>query len=143
MNERRVWNPRYGTWLRARLLVLVATAFVVGVWALLAPRSFYEDFPAAGRGWVSSLPFNEHLVRDVGALNLAFAVLLAYAATVLEGKTVHRMEGKEAQEYGPGRVWYEPQDLMHQDLGNDSPDTPAKILGLYHTEPDKPVLVPE
>lgn len=67
----------------------MATALSVGLWALLAPRSFYEDFPAAGRGWVSSIPpFNEHLVRDVGALNLALAVLLAYAALVLERRLV-------------------------------------------------------
>lgn len=61
--------------------LLTATALVVGAWALLAPGSFYEDFPAPGRGWVSALPpYNEHLVRDVGALNLALAALLGFAA---------------------------------------------------------------
>lgn len=48
---------------------------------MLAPRSFYEDFPA-GRGWVEALPaYNEHLVRDVGSLFLATAVVML-AATI-------------------------------------------------------------
>ncbi|CAN5559336.1 hypothetical protein BH24ACT21_BH24ACT21_10240 [soil metagenome] len=51
---------------------------------MFLPRSFYDDFPVAGRHWVSSLPpYNEHLVRDVGALNLALGVLLAAAAILL------------------------------------------------------------
>ena len=50
----------------ARGLAVGDPALVVGVWALVLPRSFYDDFPAAGRHWVSALgPYNEHLVRDV------------------------------------------------------------------------------
>ena len=56
---------------------------VVGVWALLGPSGFYRRFPAAGHPWVSLLPpYNEHLVRDVGALSLSLTVLLAAAAVV-------------------------------------------------------------
>lgn len=54
---------------------------VVGVWALLAPASFYASFPVSGHAWVALLPpYNEHLIRDVGALNLALAVPLTVAA---------------------------------------------------------------
>jgi hypothetical protein len=64
-------------------------AIGVGGWALSAPRSFYDDFPAAGRDWVSALgPYNEHLVRDVGAANLALGVLLVFAAVLLERRLV-------------------------------------------------------
>lgn len=64
--------------LRAGLLVLTLIQAVVGVWALVFPRSFYDDFPAPGHPWVALLPpFNEHLVRDVGAFNLAFAFIFA------------------------------------------------------------------
>lgn len=53
------------------------------------PRTFYEDFPLPGKAWVSTLgPYNEHLVRDYGALNLALAVLLVAAAIYLEGRLV-------------------------------------------------------
>jgi hypothetical protein len=76
-------------WLRAGLVLLASASLVVGVWALLLPRSFYDDFPLPGREWVSTLgPYNEHLVRDVGALNLALGVLLATAAILLERRLV-------------------------------------------------------
>ena len=53
------------------------------------PARFYEDFPLPGREWVSTLgPYNEHLVRDYGALNLALAVLLVSAAVYLERRLV-------------------------------------------------------
>ena len=76
-------------WLRAGLLVLAAAGLVVGIWALLAPKSLYDDFPVGGRSWPSELPpYSEHLVRDVGGLNLALAVLLIFAAIVLERRLV-------------------------------------------------------
>lgn len=59
---------------------LTLIALQLGVWALLAPRSFYDDFPGLGRTWVAvDGPYNEHLVRDVGALNLAIAFVLIAA----------------------------------------------------------------
>lgn len=78
-----------GGWVRLGVSLLAGPALVVGVWALLIPRSFYDDFPAAGRHWVSALgPYNEHLIRDVGALNLALGALLALAAILLERRLV-------------------------------------------------------
>lgn len=70
--------------LRARRVVLGlvgASLVAVGAWAQAFPRSFYDDFPL-GRQWVSlDGPYNEHLVRDVGGLNLALAaVVIAVAA---------------------------------------------------------------
>ena len=36
------------------------------------PAAFYDDFPGLGRMWVApDGPYNQHLVRDVGELNLA------------------------------------------------------------------------
>lgn len=71
-------------WLRVGLVILAVSALVVGVWALFAPHWFYDDFPGGGRHWVSALPpYNEHLVRDVGELNLALAVLLTWAAVTI------------------------------------------------------------
>ena len=67
----------------ARVLVgfLALTQVIIGVWALLAPASFYRSFPGAGQAWVSLLPpYNEHLITDVGELSLALAVVLGAAA---------------------------------------------------------------
>jgi hypothetical protein len=77
------------TWLRIGLLFVAATPLAGGIWALLFPRAFYEGFPLPGSGWVSTLgPYNEHLVRDYGALNFAMAVLLLAAAILLERRLV-------------------------------------------------------
>lgn len=71
--------------LRVGLTVLTATQLLVGVWALPAPRAFYGTFPAAGHAWVALFPpYNEHLVRDVGAQSLALAVVLGAAAVTVD-----------------------------------------------------------
>lgn len=68
-------------WVRAVFGYLALQSVVLGVWALAAPRSFYDRFPGGGRTWVAADgPYNEHLVRDVGALNLALLVLFVAAA---------------------------------------------------------------
>ena len=78
-----------GGWLRGGLLVVAAPQVLTGLWALSAPRSFYDDYPLAGRGWISALgPYNEHLVRDVGAGLLALGMLVALAAFLLERRLV-------------------------------------------------------
>ena len=75
--------------LRIGLIVLTVSSGVIGVWALLAPRSFYDDFPGGGRSWVSALaPYNEHLVRDVGGLYLALTAVLLAAAVIMERRLV-------------------------------------------------------
>ena len=71
-------------WARLALGYLAVVALQIGIWAQFAPRSFYDDFPGLGRTWVSvDGPYNEHLVRDVGGLYLALAVLIVAAAVTL------------------------------------------------------------
>jgi len=78
---------------RAVLIYLTIAGLLVGVWATFAPRSFYADFPGLGRVWVSvDGPYNEHLVRDVGQLNLALA-LVTLAAAVTMQSTIVRVAG--------------------------------------------------
>jgi hypothetical protein len=62
---------------RIVLGVLLLIALVTGLWALLAPRSFYDSFPGgSGLHWVSADgPYNRHLVSDVGSMYLALAAL--------------------------------------------------------------------
>lgn len=71
------------TWRRILLWLLAAVGVFVGAWALFAPRAFYETFPFAALfgPWVAGDgPFNEHLIRDVGALYLALAAASVVAA---------------------------------------------------------------
>ena len=80
-------------WRTVALVVLAANAALVGVWALFAPANFYKSFPGLGRSWISGDgPFNEHLVRDVGGLNLSLLVL-TIAALWLGQKTMTRVAG--------------------------------------------------
>jgi hypothetical protein len=66
---------------RVVLVVLATTAALIGVWAQVAPHSFYADFPGMRQFWVSlDGPYNEHLIRDLGGLNLGLAVITATAA---------------------------------------------------------------
>jgi hypothetical protein len=66
---------------RAILVYLTLSGLLVGVWAAFFPQSFYDDFPGLGRIWVAvDGPFNEHLVRDVGQLSLAIALVSGVAA---------------------------------------------------------------
>ena len=81
MNTKHESHSVRRAWTRAGLLLLAATTLNGSLWALPFPRSFYEDFPLPGRDWVSTLgPYDEHLVRDYGALNLALGILLVAAA---------------------------------------------------------------
>ena len=70
--------------MRGSVKVLLACFAVfgltVGGWQLVAPASFWSDFPGLGRHWVSGDgPYNEHLLRDVGQGNLAVAVVALVA----------------------------------------------------------------
>ena len=68
-------------WQRWVLLVLAVSAGYVGCWALAAPAGFYRSFPGFGWAWVAAAgPYDEHLVRDVGELNLALLVVSVAAA---------------------------------------------------------------
>jgi hypothetical protein len=78
---------------RAVLGLLALFGVVVGAWALFAPRSFYDDFPGGGRHWVAvDGPYNQHLVRDVGGLNLGLAAV-ALVAFVVPGPALVRAAG--------------------------------------------------
>lgn len=67
---------------RAKLVmaaILAVSAADVGLWAVLAPESFYDSFPGFGHHWVSTAgPYDEHLVRDVGGLYLSLLVVTVW-----------------------------------------------------------------
>jgi hypothetical protein len=66
---------------RIGMALLAAGLAEVGVWAAFFPRAFYDHFPGGGHAWVSvDGPYNQHLVRDVGQLELGLALLFAIAA---------------------------------------------------------------
>ena len=83
------WTREHRRRLRGGIAVLAVTPALVGIWATVTPRGFYDDFPGAGHSWVSAVgPYDEHLVRDVGALYLGSLVLLGFAWVWLERRLV-------------------------------------------------------
>jgi hypothetical protein len=83
MRDRLPVNPyRYG------LLAIAFFQLGVTAHALLAPKSFYEDFPL-GRGWVEEYPpYNEHLIYDYGAFTLGALLALVIAGIWLDRRVV-------------------------------------------------------
>ena len=66
--------------IRIGVAILAIGIAPVALWATLSPRGFYDDFPGGGRHWVAlDGPYNEHLVRDVGALSLALLLVAVWA----------------------------------------------------------------
>lgn len=93
--------------LRFGLGYLTLANVQVGAWALFAPRSFYDGFPGLGRGWISvDGPYNEHLIRDFGALSLALAFVLLMSAISLNATTIRAA-------CGAALVWGIPHLLYH------------------------------
>ncbi|MFI9505013.1 hypothetical protein [Nocardia sp. NPDC052566] len=82
-------------WLATRILlaILAIQGTVTGLWATVAPRSFYDDFPGFGMHWVSvDGPYNHHLAADVGAFFLALAAV-TIAALYLDTGNAARVTG--------------------------------------------------
>ena len=83
MRDQLPANPyRYG------LLAVAFGQLGATLQALLAPRSFYDDFPL-GRGWVTEYPaYNSHLIQDYGAFTLGAVVAIVLAAIWLDRRVV-------------------------------------------------------
>jgi hypothetical protein len=69
------------TWVRIALVALGIPSAAAGLWAVLAPESWYDHFP----GWDPRLvsaepPFNAHLSTDAGSGLLASGIVLLVAA---------------------------------------------------------------
>jgi hypothetical protein len=66
---------------RIVLALTVLLGLYVGVWAEFFPVQFSSSFPGLGLHWIDvDGPYNEHLIRDVGALYLGLATVSLAAA---------------------------------------------------------------
>jgi len=111
---------------RLALVVIAFGSLVVGAWAQVFPRSFYDDFPGLGRVWIAvDGPYNEHLVRDVGGLNLGLA-LVAVVALITANLLLARVAGAAALLYGLPHLVYH---AAHADVF-DATDAVANLVGL-------------
>jgi hypothetical protein len=112
--------------IRAALAALAVVSLPVGLWAAVAPRGFYDDFPGGGRTWVAADgPYNEHLVRDFGALNLALTVVTVVALVTLGRAVVLAAAGAWIAYAAPHLVYH----LRHLDV-YDASDKAANVVAL-------------
>lgn len=66
---------------RIAMLVIGVPNVITGLWAVVDPKGWYEDFPGWAPRLVASVPpFNEHLAADAGAGLLASGVVAVLAA---------------------------------------------------------------
>ncbi|WP_197515139.1 hypothetical protein [Mycobacterium sp. 1245805.9] len=74
------------------MALLGAGGAVTGGWAYVAPRHWYDNFPGFGMSWLPQLgPFNEHFVKDVGAMFLALTALTAVTFVLVANQTLVRV----------------------------------------------------
>jgi hypothetical protein len=112
---------------RAALLYGAYVNASVGLWATIAPRSWYDSFPGFGRVWVSTDgPYNEHLVRDVGALGIGLTILLLAAAWLMKRELVLTAGIAMTVAAIPHTLYH----LRHSDIYESSADKAASLGGL-------------
>ncbi len=65
--------------IRAGLVALTLLHLTLACWILLAPRSFFD------LAWVNmNMTYNQHLLLDFGAMNLALALVLGTATRTMD-----------------------------------------------------------
>lgn len=102
-------------WLTIVLWLIAIPNVITGLWAIVAPRHWFDTFP----GWVPHLvaahpPFNEHLATDAGAGLLTVGVLAA-AAAVLRRRDAVVVAGVGVLTFtGPHALYHvlNPSDLL-------------------------------
>jgi alkylhydroperoxidase family enzyme len=78
-----------GRTVRLVLLLLGVPQLAIGLWALISPSGWYENFPGAGNHWLPLYgSFDEHLATDVGSTFVALGLALVIAAIWLDRRAV-------------------------------------------------------
>jgi hypothetical protein len=87
--ETRAADLRRIRWLRPVLVLLAVPNLIAGLWAIVAPENWFENFPGWAPRLVEALPpYNEHLATDAGAGLFATGVLALVAAMWLRRDVV-------------------------------------------------------
>ncbi|MBD2700395.1 hypothetical protein IC229_07105 [Spirosoma sp. BT702] len=121
-------------WVQTLLLYFLLTNSVPGIWALFMPDAFYNYFPGFGHTWVSvDGPYNEHLIRDVGAFFMALTTL-SLVALLQPGLVDARVVAVCLLVFNVPHLWYHLQHLhmllFVDQVGNVVVLSAAVLLGI-------------
>jgi hypothetical protein len=83
-------HDRTRTLVRAGLGFITFINLFTGLWAVLAPASWFRAYPGLGRDWIAGAggPYNMHLSVDAGAGFLAVGIVTLLAAVWLDRRVV-------------------------------------------------------
>lgn len=115
----RTTPPRpVAPWIRAVTLVGAAFFVAFGLWAFLAPQSFFDQLAMFE-------PYNVHFLHDIGAFQVGLGAVLALAAFP------ERFDGLAAAllGVGGGALLHSVGHVIDSDLGG-SPATDIPTLGI-------------
>ena len=60
-------QERVSSWVRVGMVVLAVPQLAIGIWAMVAPHHWYENFPGVHPHLISAEPpYNAHLATDAG-----------------------------------------------------------------------------
>ena len=67
-------------WIQLLLGINLVSLLPLAIWPLASPQGFYDNFPGGSYHWIDiNGPYNEHFLRDFGALNAALVVVIIFA----------------------------------------------------------------
>ncbi len=111
---------------RICLAYFAIQGLLLGMYAVVAPRHYFENFPAGGKWVALDGPYNEHLMRDYGALNLALGAV-AVCALVFASRQLAIAAAVAQIVYAVPHVVYH---LAHPSRLGDTTDQFGAIGGL-------------
>ncbi|WP_402465962.1 hypothetical protein [Isoptericola aurantiacus] len=131
-----------GWWQTAALGASIVIAAVVGVWSYALPQEFFDHFPSVLGEWVSQDgPYNEHLVRDHGAMYLALGAA-SVAGVVWRTRVGFRLLGVAWTVFGILHFAYHVTHLGHMSTSDAVAQTVvlgvAVVLGVLLLIPPRP-----
>jgi hypothetical protein len=122
-------EPSLSRGVRFFLWQLAAVGAFLGTYAQFFPRAFYDDFPF-GREWVATDgPYNEHLVRDFGAMNLAMT-FLTLGAIVMSSLLVARISAGAWLVFSVPHALYHFRHLEHYDAVDQVANVVTLLAGV-------------
>ncbi|MGW4328245.1 hypothetical protein ACWEKR_20355 [Nocardia sp. NPDC004573] len=113
---------------RIVLAVLAVQGAIIGLWATLAPQSWYTSFPGFGVRWVAADgPYNHHLAADVGSFFLALTAVTV-AALVVDRTTAARLAGVGWLTFGVPHFLYH---VLHRPAGLGAASLTASLIAAF------------